>query len=430
MADIPFDLLGAAAPLMKRYYDDRRVYNMSFKNRPLYAWIPKKTGVVGGAPGSTPGHGYQMPITIDDIPGESATFVAAVDARDGDSHEVWSLNRVKRYGTATIDWETVRAMKNDVGAFMRAITPRIDSAINQVANTCGAMVYSDGSGARGVVTGGTISGSDIILTSKTEARRFSLRRTIVMVDSGDVGGSPITSATTTAKITAINLETFTLTVDTVPAGWATGDIIDVGNFVFVVGDTADGGTTICQDGLGNWGPLPSSITTGDNFKGIDRSIYKERLLMLDYDATTVSAAGDLAAHLRTAGAIVQANEGSPDALFVGPIKWSEIESDLASQSRYEMMEGSDGRTGFDSIIINAGGGKINVVADAWCPEDRGYMLQKDTWEQFSIDRFPDFVSDDGNKLHRLERADAVEFRIGGYYNVACRAPGHNITLRF
>jgi hypothetical protein len=110
--------------------------------------------------------------------------------------------------------------------------------------------------------------------------------------------------------------------------------------------------------------------------------------------------------------------------------WAAIESDLASQSRYEMMMGSDARTGFDSIVINAGGGKINVVADPWCPENKGYMLQRNTWEMFSIDRFPDFVSDDGNRLHRMEDADSVEFRMGGYYNTLCRAPGHNIELTF
>src|SRR5210317_1860134 len=108
--EVAFDLLGEAAPLMKRYYDDRRVYQMAFKNRPLFAWIPKKTGVTGGSPLGSGYGGYQVPITIDDIAGESATFSAAVTARDGDSHRVWQLNRIKRYATATIDWETVRAM--------------------------------------------------------------------------------------------------------------------------------------------------------------------------------------------------------------------------------------------------------------------------------------------------------------------------------
>jgi hypothetical protein len=58
------------------------------------------------------------------------------------------------------------------------------------------------------------------------------------------------------------------------------------------------------------------------------------------------------------------------------------------------------------------------------------LLQRNTWELFSIDRVPDFVSDDGNRLHRLENADEVEFRLGGYFNVVCRAPGHNMVITF
>ena len=134
--------------------------------------------------------------------------------------------------------------------------------------------------------------------------------------------------------------------------------------------------------------------------------------------------------VREAAATVQSNEGSPDALFLSPLKWAALETKLASQSRYEMMMGSDAATGFDSIVINAGGGKVNVVADPWCPDNKGYMLQKDTWEMFSIKSFPGFVSDDGQRLARIMDADAVEFRMGGYYNTCCKAPGHNIVIDF
>lgn len=427
--EVAFDLLGEAAPLMKRYYDDRRVYQMAFKNRPLFAWIPKKTGVTGGSPLGSGYGGYQVPITIDDIAGESATFSAAVTARDGDSHRVWQLNRIKRYATATIDWETVRAMKNDMGAFMTAITPRIDSAINQLSNTLAMGLYHpDGSGHRGIIDTGGITGNVITLTAETAhlARSWSLRRTLVASTTAS-GGTLIDSGSST-KVAGIDLTAGTITVEDVAqiTGLAATD------FLFPLGDYTTGSTSLFMDGLGTWGPDPTTITGGDDHKGVDRSVWKERLLMLHYTVPLQSTAGDgsFVRGLRQAAAKLQANEGSPDALFVHPDRWAQIESDLASQSRYEMMMGSDGRTGFDSIVINAGGGKINVVSDPWCPPNTGYMLQRNTWELFSIDRVPDFVSDDGNRLHRLENADEVEFRLGGYFNTVCRAPGHNMVINF
>jgi hypothetical protein len=416
---------------MKRYYDDRRVYNMAFKNRPLFAWIPKKTGVTGGSPFGSAYGGYQVPITIDDIAGESATFSAAVTARDGDSHRVWQLNRIKRYATATIDWETVRAMKNDMGAFMTAITPRIDSAINQLSNTIAMGLYHpDGSGHRGKIKAAGVTGNVCELDADTVhlARSWSLRRTLV-ADTVVSGGTIHTGST---KVVGIDLTAGTITVEDVAQINAATDLAP-GDYIFPLGDyTASGEENKFMDGLGTWGPDPTGITGGDDHKGVDRSVWKERLLMLHAGIALQSTAGDgsFVRGIRLAAAKLQANEGSPDVCFVHPDRWAQIESDLASQSRYEMMMGSDGRSGFDSIVINAGGGKINVVADTWCPPNTGYLLQRNTWELFSIDRVPDFVSDDGNRLHRLENADEVEFRLGGYFNVCCRAPGHNMVITF
>jgi hypothetical protein len=234
-------------------------------------------------------------------------------------------------------------------------------------------------------------------------------------------GGALVDGGSTAKVTGINIATGTITFDTIPAGW---DVAVAS--IFMLGDHSTSSTALkVIDGMEAWGPA-TPPSAGVLFKNVDRAVYAEKLLMLHYAASGV----DIDIAVREAAAELQANEGSADAFFVSPGKWAALETKLASQSRYEMMMGSDGATGFDSIVINAGGGKINVVADPWCPDAKGYMLQRDTWEMFSIDRFPDFVSEDGNRLHRLEGSDAVEFRMGGYYNVACRAPGHNMVVDF
>jgi hypothetical protein len=420
-----FDLATNAAPLLKRYYDDRRVYSMAFKNRPAYAWIPKKTGVVGEA------SGYNVPVTIDDIAGESGDFSSAVTARSGDKHEVWQLGRIKRYATATLDWETVRAMKNDTGAFMRAVTPRINSGINQLANSVSIGLFgdadADGHGWRG--TYASDASEVITLQNPGDARKFGIGRKVVAVDSTDSSGAAGTAGTVTAVDIAAG--TITMTAGDVAAMEAHITAFAAGDFLYLLGDTVATNPRVL-DGFNVWGPDPATITVSNPFRNVDRAVFKSKLLMLHADVALQSTKGDgsFVRGIREACATLQANEGSPDVLFVHPDRWAQIESDLASQSRYEMMMGSDGRTGFDSIVINAGGGKVNIVADPWCGANKGYLLQQNTWEMFSIDRFPDFVSDDGNRLHRLENADQVEFRLGGYFNVACRAPGHNMVINF
>jgi len=426
-----FDLLGAAEPLMKRYYDDRRVYSMAYRKRPLLGMIPKKTGVVGGSPFGNARGGYQVPLTLDDIAGESARFASAATARDGNSHIVWDMNRVKRYATYTIDGETVDAMTG-VGSFISASQPLMDSAINQVSNSLAYMAYHDASGVRGQVA--SKLGNALTLTAATSylARTLSLKRTLV--SSSDTGGgaaAPDGEATGT-KITAINLN---------PGGQAVVTVEDatnilVNDYLFALGDytTSSDVANVCMDGLGSWGPVPADITSGDDFKGNDRSVWKEKMLMLHQTIPLQSTAGDgsFVRNIREALAELDANEGSADALFVSPQRWAQIESDLAAQARYEMMYPNqtmkEAKIGFKTISFESAG--VRVYKDPFCPPNAGYALQLDTWEMFSIRRIPGPVSRDGNTYRRLEGADEVEARIGGYGNIACKAPGHNMVLNF
>ena len=427
-----FDLLGAAEPLMKRYYDNRRVYSMAYRNRPLLGMMPKKTGVVGGSPFGNARGGYQVPLTLDDIAGESARFASAATARDGNSHIVWDMNRVKRYATYTIDGETVDAMTG-VGAFMDASRPLMNSAINQVSNSLAYMAYHDGTGSRGQIAAKP-SANVLRLTAATSylARTLSLKRTLV--SSSDTGGSAAPDGESTgSKITAIVLDNGSgqaeITVES-------GTNFLVNDYIFPLGDytTSSDNANVCMDGLGSWGPAPAGITSGDDFKGVDRSVWKEKLLMLHETIPLQSTAGDgsFVRNIREALAVGEANEASLDSLFVSPARWAQIESDLAAQARYEMMYPNDdmkaAKVGFKTITFESAG--VRVYKDPFCPPNTGYALQLDTWELFSIRRIPGAVSRDGNVYRRLEGEDEVEARIGGYGNIACRAPGHNMVLNF
>jgi hypothetical protein len=433
MAGTAFDILGSAEPLMKRYYDDGRVYSMAYKRRPLLGMIPKKTGVVGGSPFGNAKGGYQVPLTLDDIAGESARFGSAATARDGNSHIVWDMNRVKRYATYTIDGETVDAMTG-VGSFMDASRPLMNSAINQVSNSMAYMAYHDGTGHRGKI--GAISTNVLTLDAATSylARTLSLKRTLV--SSSDTSGSAAPDGESTgSKITAIVLDNGSgLAEITVASGTNFG----VADYIFALGDYTTSGddALVCMDGMGSWGPTPSGVTSGDDHKGVDRSVWKEKLLMLHETIALQTAAnhgdGKFVRGIREALAVGDANEASLDALFVSPARWSQIESDLAAQARYEMMfpnkQMEEAKVGFKTISFNSAG--VQVYSDPFCPPNTGYALQLNTWEMFSIRRIPGPVSRDGNLYRRLEGADEVEARIGGYGNIACNAPGHNMVLNF
>jgi hypothetical protein len=392
-----FEILQTAGPVLKKRYDDRKVWNLTFGQNKLFGWMPRTTGITGKS--------YEVPVTLANIAGGSSSFAEAVKSRRGTSHERWSATRSKSYQTATIDNETLRAMKNDKGAFFRAVTSQLDAAYRAFGSDTGWAIYQDGSGVRGTVAS---EAADVVTLGAGEARAFAIgMRCFFYPAASDTSRGE-------ARVTAINRSANQVTFDSVPAGVvATDRVVRAGDLDAKI------------NGLAAIFPDPTSITSGDSFYGVDRSVYKERLLGLHYDGSQDT---DFADAIRNGGAVSVENEGSPDVVFMNPMDVAKLDIALDGDREFDKVASQDGHAGFDAIKVHLGGPVVSILSDPWCPADTAYMLQRDTLEVFSIDRVPDFVSADGNMLHRLEDADEVEFRIGAYFNVLSRAPGYNVVI--
>lgn len=409
-----FSLLDTAGPVVKKRYDDRKVWDLTFGQNKLLGWLPRKTGITGKS--------YEVPVTLANIAGGSSSFAEAVLSRKGTQHQRWSATRRKSYQTATIDNETLRAMKDDKGAFFRAVTSQLDSAYRAFGSDTGWAVYQDGSGVRGVVDTGGVSTVNVTVEAG-QSRAFALGMRLEIYDSTDSGLAGTPNATN-VRVVGIDRSTETLTLDTNVAAVA-GDVtaaVDDGDFLVRAGDA-----NAKVFGLDACFPDPTTITSGDSFYGVDRSVYKERLLGLHYDG---GSDADFGVALRKAGAVGVENEGLEGeiATFMNPIDLGTLDVALDGDREFDKVKSQDGHIGFDAIKVHLGGVITPILSDPWCPKGTAYMLQRNTFDLFSIDRIPDFVSEDGNMLHRLEGADEVEFRIGGYFNLLNRAPGKNVVV--
>ena len=407
---LAFKLLDTAGPVVKKRYDDRKVWDLTFGQNKLLGWCPRTTNITGKS--------YEVPVTLGNIAGGSSDFAEAVASRKGTQHVRWSATRRKSYQTATIDNETLRAMKDDKGAFFRAVTSQLDSAFRAFGSDTGWAIYQDGTGVRGTVA--TVA-DEVVTVGAGESRAFALGMRCTIYDSTDatLAGTP---NATNVRVVAIDRSTETVTFDT-DLDTIAGDVVAAvaaGDFIVRAGD--ENAKVL---GLAAAFPDPTTITTGDSFYGVDRSVYKERLLGLHYDGT---ADANFGVALRKAGAVAVENEGNPSAVFMNPIDVATLDVALDGDREFDKVASQDGHVGFDAIKVHLGGIVVPVLADAWCPQDTAYMLEKGSMELFSIDRIPDFVSEDGDMLHRLEGADEVEFRIGAYFNYLSRAPGHNVVI--
>lgn len=390
-----------ALPVLKEHYRGQVVADLTFKNRPAFGLMPKRTGVGGKT--------YPLPIKIANLAGASNRFADAVGARQGSVYDQWAMTHVESYATATIDHKTSRLLAGDRNGFIELVTSEIDSSFETFANDTQFSLFSDGSGVRGVVTGAP-AGAVITLANEDQTRNFYVG---MQLDVAATVGGAVTGEQ--PRVVAVDPNGPTITVS------AIGTIADT-NFLFRRGDAADAGANVKNEGFASWMPDPATITGGDDHFGIDRSVEKRRLLGQFRDATGDTVEQTL---VEFAATIMKQGEGQPDVAIINPTTHAVLAQEVEQRGRYDKVSSTDARVFYSSLKIMTGAGEIDVIADPWCPAGEGYLLQLNTWELFSTDPLPTFISEDGARLHRLEAANEHEFRIGGYFNLACVAPGKN-----
>lgn len=388
--------------VFKKRYDPRKVSNLTFGKNKLLGMVNKKTGFTGKS--------WEIPVTLANTAGGSNTFSDAVTNRRSTQHERWSLTRVRAYQTATIDRETMRAAKDDPGAFVRATSSQVDAMFRAHGSDTCWNIYRTSNGIRGTEVSDSLVGSDTaVVLGSGEARAFELGMNVNFYDAADTG---LTTIDATSRVVAVDRANNTVTFE--------GDItasIAAGAFLVRAGDENKK-----LSGLEDW--IPATVTA-TSFFGVDRTVYPERLAGLIY---TPAAAENFDVSLRTAAASVIENEGSPDYVFMHPLDLAQLDIDLDGDREFDKAASKDGHVGYDVIKVHCGGPIVRVVDDAWCQRDTAWMLSMDSVELLSIDPFGT-IAEDGALLHRLEGEDAFEARAAfyGQFSLA-RAPGHNIKV--
>lgn len=402
---------------LKDYYTDNAVEDMTYKDRPFYALVPKMTEF----------YGRRMPIPLiyGNPQGRSATFARA-QARGATSTtavEDFLLTRVKNYAVATIDNETLEASQNDKGAFLDAATIEFDGAINNVTNDIALDMYLDGWGDRGVI--GSISTTTITLATIADAVNFEVGMELDLSASqaantlrayGSSGNGLI--------ITAINRDTGVLTfganvtdaTDGIPTAAAN-------DYIFVRGDRQNSATPtrLKIAGLESWNPYTAPTST--LFFGVNRAIDTIRLGGLRYDGSAVP----IEEALIEAASRVGRHGGTIDHFFMPFEKWSDLEKSLGSKVQYvDLM--ANANIGFRSIRINGPKGEIKCVPDKNCPANRIRGVRLGAFKLCSLGKAVRVIDTDGLKMLRQATADGVESRWGGYLNLACNSPRDAIAI--
>lgn len=394
-------------PGLKAYYSNQKVENMTYKDYPFYAMVPKKKDFFG--------KNYPLPIQIGNPQGRSHTFAKAKANQTSSVYKDFTLTRVKDYSLATVDNETAEASENDKGAFLKALTNEIDSAIRSSASSMGSMVYGDGSGCIGQISAGTnVATTTLTLAVADDIVNFEVGMTLVFAAARSSGS--LRNSGATLSILSIDRGAGSMVLSAA-INTVTGTI--AGDFVFI-----DGDRNLAVSGLAAWLP-ETAPTSGDSFFGVDRSVDSTRLAGVRYDGSALSTEEALVGGLT----LCNREGGNPKIVFMNYTDWSNLELALGSKVQYMVTE-AFGRAdiGFQGIQVKTNKGVANCVADPFCPRGVAYGITMESWALYSLKEPIRILDLDGNKILRTSDADAVELRVGGYFQLGCNAPGHNVVI--
>lgn len=403
------------------------INNLIYKNRPMFAMLPKKEDSGGSFIPNPIGYGSSQ--------GRSAGFARAQlgAARTGSVAVKMQLTLQRNYQLIQWDNLTLEQSKSDKGAFVTARKFELDATRNNISNDIATALYKNGTGSRGsILNPGGISGATITLSTIQDVYNFEVGMEIMLAAAEASGTTRAVGTSTNGLfVTAVNRNTGVVTFNANVTDATNGiPTAAVGDFIFQRGDRNESGAYAALKPQGLLGWLPATAPTGgDSFFGVDRSVDPVRLA-----GNRVSAVGlPIEEALLNASQASFENGGRADKAFIHPGRYNDLVKSLGSRIQYCEVKPDNVSFGFRGIEIEGQAGTLQVFSDPNCPYAYGFVLQLDTFLLHSLGRCPRLLPvADGIAEGQvtLPAADGLEVRMGTYYQLGCNAPGYSATILF
>jgi hypothetical protein len=394
--------LAALADAYKELFPDRRLEQLALMDRDIMRWLPKADDLEGD--------GIWIPMRYGAPQGLSTDFAGGqANVTSGLVKKAY-IQRNRYYGFVALDDEAVRAARSRKGAFYGVKEVEIEDMIQAVAQELETHLWRDGSGTKGVISSITAAVPSVItLTNPEDVANFAVGEVLEARDSAgstDRGGDE--------AITAVDPDAGTITMTTDVAtdhSWAATDILIRGTVGAVASDYNG-----VVNGLGAW--IPATAETSGTFLNMDRTddIVRLQGFRQSYLGSIEETVKKLRSKMGRYGA-------RPDSVWLSHDNWHRLEIELGARAIRE--DGMAATFGLPSLKYASPKGVMRIFAGAFCEENVGYLLKRDTWKLHHLDGLPHIVMSDGLRATRGQDYDGIEVRARYWAELACDAPKHN-----
>jgi len=441
--------------ILKQIYDGQKLGILYYKNNPLFSLLSKKEDFFGET--------YPLPVLVETPSGISNTFANAqlpnqlINGGSGTAGNLgparfvkFMLTRASVYGVHVIDRQAMLSASNNMGSFVNGQVVQMDAIIQGVTNLVSQQLYRSGSGSIGQVqTTGSASSSltagQVQLINPTDARYFTAGQVYYATSADPTQGTTVTQRTGVGYLQSINRGKGILTFGdatsaspaTTPAnltGWVAHDYLFISGTSPLNGPTISGSNyPVALTGLQAWVGNSQNISSSDVFFGVNRSQDVWRLGGGYYDGSQNGQSVEEALYDASTNLFMEG--GYPSHCFVGPNAYAALQKAMAARNIFETeIQGPQDENGvahvyFKGINIQGAGSNFTVIADRNCPPYAAYLLTMEDFALYSLKSMPHVVDDDGVSFLRQTSADAFEFRLAGYGQLGCKAPGHSMFVK-
>lgn len=383
--------LASVAYIYKTTYASN-VGQEAIRRHPFEAMVTK----TGGFTGST----FTYPMRFGNPQGVSRDFPTAQAGATSSQGLQFAAFRKKNYGIVTLDGEALQACDSK-GSFLDLVTLETDAIITELVDCLAFDLYRDGTGNRGQIS--AIAVNLITFVNSDDARNFKIGMALVAatVTTGNTGNR-------TGSTTVVGIDTDAGTITLLNAAAITG--LAAADFLFRAGDALAAGSVSGIEGMELCTPL-TAPTTGDSFRGKDRSVFVTLLAGVrvnDLTSTIEENAGLVAVKINQ-------NGGTSDSLMLNPTNFYKVCRRLGAKAEYANV-GGNVDFGFESITIHTPAGALKVYSDPDCPTNRGRVFDSGSHYVRTLEDFVHVVMDDGRPNLRSVNADSVEARIRSMSN--------------
>lgn len=353
---------------LKTFYAKEGVVNLLYRNSPVLAKLHQEL---------ISGEAAEFPAIYARSAGVGSNYITVKNNISRSARvKKFRITPANMFAGESFNAKEIQASNDQKGSFLPIAEVKMYSALESYRKIFAMALYNDGSGYIADLPATDTSGSAI--TSIASNAEVEIELPIYATMYIDVGSSIKIKAdrfesddtdTTTWEVTAIddkkvtikNVSGSTYTVSGTPV-------------ITVAGAISTKGDKLLPTGLAAW--LPKTVTKGENFFGIDRSVARTRLA----GSHIVAKSGEKKYEtLQRAIAAVHRYGSKSDMIVMNDEDYIAMGAEIEEKTTFMKTVGGNSKgkanVGYDgfgfSVITNF---LDNVIADQYCPKGTAYIL--------------------------------------------------------